>query len=102
MRQQGVAVDEAVCFVALRVCFNALRAHWSPGGYPPLPHSAQASTCFYLLQILVICKWEQAIVHTWQGLKTSLSSMPPRSGVQNFEKGRAALSFEGCKTLLAL
>ena len=35
MRRQGVAVDEAVCFVALRVCFNALRELWTPGGYPP-------------------------------------------------------------------
>ncbi|KAK9813896.1 hypothetical protein WJX73_003687 [Symbiochloris irregularis] len=35
MRRQGVAVDEAVCFEALRACFNALREHWTPSGYPP-------------------------------------------------------------------
>lgn len=35
MKQQGHVVDEVVCFILLRLCFNSLRATWLPGGYPP-------------------------------------------------------------------
>ena len=35
MKQQGQAVDEVVCFILLRLCFNCLRDAWLPGGYPP-------------------------------------------------------------------
>ncbi len=35
MKQQGHVVDEVVCFILLRLCFNCLRNAWLPGGYPP-------------------------------------------------------------------
>ena len=35
MKQQGHVVDEVMCFILLRLCFNCLRASWLPGGYPP-------------------------------------------------------------------
>ena len=35
MKQQGHVVDEVVCFILLRLCFNSLRNAWLPGGYPP-------------------------------------------------------------------
>lgn len=35
MQQRKIIVDEAVCFILLRLCFNRLREEWYPGGYPP-------------------------------------------------------------------
>ncbi|KAL3134957.1 hypothetical protein ABBQ32_007917 [Trebouxia sp. C0010 RCD-2024] len=35
MQQHKIMVDDAVCFVLLRLCFNRLREEWYPGGYPP-------------------------------------------------------------------
>ncbi|CAL8460572.1 g101 [Coccomyxa elongata] len=35
MKQRGHVVDEAVCFILVRLCYNQLRDSWYPGGYPP-------------------------------------------------------------------
>ncbi len=35
MRARGGAVDEALCFILVRLCYNGARAAWFPGGYPP-------------------------------------------------------------------
>ena len=35
MKQRGHVVDEAVCFILVRLCYNQLRDAWYPGGYPP-------------------------------------------------------------------
>ncbi|KAK9820618.1 hypothetical protein WJX72_012335 [[Myrmecia] bisecta] len=35
MKKRGLRVDEAVCFILLRLCYNGQRASWYPGGYPP-------------------------------------------------------------------
>ena len=46
MKQQGHAVDEVVCFILLRLCFNRLRNAWLPGGYPPKKDSSKVCTAF--------------------------------------------------------
>lgn len=38
MKQQGYEVDEVLCFILVRLCFNRLRSAWRPGGYPPTKH----------------------------------------------------------------
>lgn len=35
LKQRGHLVDEAVCFILVRLCYNRLRDAWYPGGYPP-------------------------------------------------------------------
>jgi hypothetical protein len=35
LKQQGVAVDEAITWPLLRLCYNRLMEAWHPGGYPP-------------------------------------------------------------------
>lgn len=37
MRQRGIKLDNTLCFVLLRLCYNRLREEWYPGGYPPTP-----------------------------------------------------------------
>lgn len=44
MKQQGHIVDEAVCFILLRLCYNRLRESWYPGGYPPRKSNPKASS----------------------------------------------------------
>jgi hypothetical protein len=34
-KAQHIRVVEAHVFPLLRLCFNCMRAHWRPGGYPP-------------------------------------------------------------------
>ena len=43
MKQQGHVVDEVVCFILLRLCFNCLRNAWLPGGYPPKKDATKVS-----------------------------------------------------------
>lgn len=38
MKQQGYEVDEVLCFILVRLCYNRLRSAWRPGGYPPVKH----------------------------------------------------------------
>ena len=40
-RHRGLTTDEAICFPVLRACFNALRALWTPSGYPPKAAGSQ-------------------------------------------------------------
>lgn len=35
MKQRGHTIDEALCFILVRLCYNRLRKSWYPGGYPP-------------------------------------------------------------------
>lgn len=35
MKQRKILLDNALCFILLRLCYNRLRAEWYPGGYPP-------------------------------------------------------------------
>ena len=35
MKQRGFEVDEVLCFILVRLCYNRLRSAWRPGGYPP-------------------------------------------------------------------
>lgn len=39
-------MDEVVCFILLRLCFNRLRNAWLPGGYPPKKDSSKVCTAF--------------------------------------------------------
>ncbi len=36
-------MDEVVCFILLRLCFNCLRNAWLPGGYPPKKDASKVS-----------------------------------------------------------
>lgn len=55
MKQRGHVVDEAVCFILVRLCYNQLRDAWYPGGYPPKRSSVKVHDATTLFSHNVKC-----------------------------------------------
>ena len=53
LRHRGIETDEGICFPLLRACFNALRAHWTPSGYPPQSADRRPKVCVCAVSVLV-------------------------------------------------
>ena len=67
MKQQGQAVDEVVCFILLRLCFNCLRDAWLPGGYPP------KKDAFKVLLVAPLAP----VSSVWAAIQQGFSIRPP-------------------------
>lgn len=64
MRQRGIKLDNTLCFILLRLCYNRLREEWYPGGYPPVPEQhprhllgGTSPAGKHLIQVMVLQLW---------------------------------------------